>query len=212
MAADHLIVADGEDKAATRRGRGRPRKERTPKQAPTREPLVYFIQAAPGWPIKIGFTTNMTKRLRALRGESGLRFEVLAVMEGSIKIESGLHRRFRDHRIVGEWFRPIVGLVNFIKQQGRPWREAPARRRLCRTSYLPSLAELDAFPKRDERRVGKAKLKYGEGVRLRDALIRRMIEDGHSVCEVAGAVGRSERTVYDRLEVMDIPAPRVRSC
>lgn len=64
---------------------------------------------------------------------------------------------------------------------------------------------------RPRRRIGKAKVPRSVGVKLRDRLILVLIEGGRPVCEVAEAVGRSEKTVYRRLAVLGIEPPRRRN-
>jgi hypothetical protein len=60
---------------------------------------------------------------------------------------------------------------------------------------------------RPRRKVGKAKVPRAVGVRLRDALIRTLIDGGCPVVEVAEAIGRDEQTVYDRLKAMGLEPP-----
>jgi hypothetical protein len=69
-------------------------------------PAVYFIQKPDGT-VKIGYTAfGARARLDALRGasgEDGLR--LIRVIDGGRATERWLHRRFDEHRLVGEWFR-----------------------------------------------------------------------------------------------------------
>lgn len=74
---------------------------------PTRQSVVYFIQR--GDRIKIGYSTNLTTRLRALKGD-----RVLLALPGSRAHESALHELFKAHRIEGEWFRPDAEIMEFI--------------------------------------------------------------------------------------------------
>lgn len=65
---------------------------------------IYFIQSGPGGPIKIGWTKNVRRRLRALQTSSAARLEILAVCDGDKRLEAELHRRLAAYRQEGEWF------------------------------------------------------------------------------------------------------------
>lgn len=82
--------------------------------SPGAKPCVYFIRAGAG-PIKIGFTTDIKRRLPGLQTSTPKRLRVLAVMPGRIGLERAMHQRFQEHRIAGEWFRPAPELLAFIK-------------------------------------------------------------------------------------------------
>lgn len=64
---------------------------------------------------------------------------------------------------------------------------------------------------RPRRPVGKAKVPVSLGVSMRDTLIRPLAEAGMTVCHIAAAVGRSEKTVYRRLAMLGIEPPRRRT-
>lgn len=68
--------------------------------------IVYFIQQGTDGPIKIGITTNLDNRLRTFQTASPVRLRVLRTEPGGRKRELQLHRRFRSHRMEGEWFQP----------------------------------------------------------------------------------------------------------
>lgn len=64
---------------------------------------MYFIAGA--GLIKIGITTNLTSRLRAIRNSSPVPLETLAIMPRRGNIEEGfMHARFDKLRRHGEWF------------------------------------------------------------------------------------------------------------
>lgn len=69
---------------------------------------VYFIcsPSQPGSPIKIGFTTDLKKRLKSLQTGSPNKLEVLAVVAACVTQERAYHERFAAHRLNGEWFDP----------------------------------------------------------------------------------------------------------
>lgn len=71
---------------------------------------VYFIQAgepdAQGFAhVKIGFTTDVEKRLRQLQTASPAPLKVVARVIGTRAIEAFFHRMFAHRRVGGEWFR-----------------------------------------------------------------------------------------------------------
>lgn len=69
---------------------------------------VYFIgsPSQPGSPIKIGFTTDLKKRLKSLQTGSPNKLEVLAAIEAGGSQERAYHDQFAAHRLHGEWFEP----------------------------------------------------------------------------------------------------------
>lgn len=65
--------------------------------------LVYFVRAGGG--IKIGWSTNVGKRIAAIATANPVPLELLFTVEGGAKLERALHRRLADHRLRNEWFR-----------------------------------------------------------------------------------------------------------
>jgi hypothetical protein len=81
--------------------------------------MVYFVQAESG-PIKIGVSVKTLDRLSALQGGSHERLRLMAYIDGGTReLETALHRRFRAHRISGEWFSPAPELLDFIRAHAR---------------------------------------------------------------------------------------------
>lgn len=76
--------------------------------------MIYFAQAGPDGPIKIGFSSNPLSRLPALRTASHAEVRILAIIRGSEHDESNLHRQFNAYRMRGEWFQPSQPLLDFI--------------------------------------------------------------------------------------------------
>lgn len=81
-------------------------------------PMVYFVRFPGLGFIKIGTTTNLKKRLDALRtsvpdGD----LEVLLLLPGSYDLERSMHRQFRHLRVRGEWFRADDELLDFIDER-----------------------------------------------------------------------------------------------
>lgn len=69
--------------------------------------VVYFIRL--GDRIKVGFSRNLSTRLRALPHE-----EVLRVVAGSRRDEGRIHAAFDHRRVTGEWFEAATDLIEFI--------------------------------------------------------------------------------------------------
>lgn len=82
---------------------------------------VYFIQAASGGPIKIGYSTNVEGRLQTLQIASSQRLELLVSIPGSRATEAMIHHEFRSGRLEGEWFREDTrGLDQLIEDLINP--------------------------------------------------------------------------------------------
>jgi hypothetical protein len=114
------------------------RRHRSYKPAPRRagvKEVVYFIRA--GNAVKIGRTTNLSGRLKALATGSAVPLEVLAAVPGGRELEARLHRRWRHLHLRGEWFRADEALVRSAREQarGRPARE-PAPQARARAEEL----------------------------------------------------------------------------
>jgi len=75
---------------------------------------VYFLRVDGKGPVKIGFTTDIDHRLGSLAtGHSG-KIELIALIEGSRSDEKALHRRFKDLRVRGEWFKFQGDLKKYV--------------------------------------------------------------------------------------------------
>lgn len=81
---------------------------------------VYFIQGESTRLIKIGFTDRAVKaRCAILQVGSPDKLIILGSIDGSREIESYLHDIFAKHRVIGEWFRPAVEILEFITEHIR---------------------------------------------------------------------------------------------
>lgn len=68
-------------------------------------PIVYFLQSAPGF-IKIGYTTDLARRVSELQFACPLALELVAYLpDGTVRDERSLHRDHHSDRTQGEWFR-----------------------------------------------------------------------------------------------------------
>ena len=86
----------------------------TPRPKPSNNiGYVYFMWAANA--IKIGFSVDPTGRAAALQTGSPLDIRLILAVRKHKKYERDLHRRFRELRVSGEWFRPDPVLLAFIE-------------------------------------------------------------------------------------------------
>lgn len=79
-----------------------------PLRSETVRGVVYFVEL--GDRIKIGFTTNLTSRLKTVPAE-----RVLATMPGTMRDEQAMHARFESARVYREWFTKSPELLDFIE-------------------------------------------------------------------------------------------------
>lgn len=209
MTDEHRTADIEEIKETPRRGRGRPRKDPSvprpmvvakPAFRP-KKPLVYFVQAAPGWVIKIGITGNLTNRLTDLRVASGFNLNVLGVInEAGRSTERMLHARFSAHRVVGEWFRPVPEILEYIEANASPWEESAVRRNRRRIDHLPDMGDPDSFPYAQSRVGAPRTLTDEETQRIQDEEIWHMDENGYETWRIAIITGLSAEQVVKRVE------------
>lgn len=84
---------------------------------PESECVVYFISCdQPDYPIKVGSTTNVEKRLAQIQNACPWPLRVLAVAAGGSSVEREIHRAFREDRLSGEWFKRTNGLMEIISK------------------------------------------------------------------------------------------------
>lgn len=81
--------------------------------------FVYFLTAAaPGFPIKIGFTSKPGQmRSKGIQTGCPYRIVVLGMFAGGYSDENKLHRRFAAQRLEGEWFARSDELMALIKER-----------------------------------------------------------------------------------------------
>lgn len=82
-------------------------------EAPT-DGLVYFIADPAKRFVKIGWTGNIERRLRALQLAHPEQIHLLAHVPGDKRTEAEWHQRFKHLRCSGEWFRLTDELVAAI--------------------------------------------------------------------------------------------------
>jgi len=89
---------------------------------------VYFLESADTGLIKIGFSTNVEQRARAIESMGGSAVRLLATKPGTFKTERRLHRRFAAWRTRGEWFEPNPALLDLIEDAALLEGDAGAER------------------------------------------------------------------------------------
>jgi hypothetical protein len=80
-----------------------------------RRGLVYIATRATDGAVKIGWTSDVMRRVAELRKESRSAVELAACFPGDKPDELRLHARFAEDRIAGEWHRPSTTLLAFIE-------------------------------------------------------------------------------------------------
>jgi hypothetical protein len=84
--------------------------------------VVYFLTAeAPGFPVKIGFTSKPSQmRSKSVQTGCPYRIVVLGTFPGGYRDENKLHRQFASQRLEGEWFARSDDLMALIKERVGP--------------------------------------------------------------------------------------------
>ena len=90
----------------------KPVKEVVPKIV--RDGFIYFIGCNNGY-IKIGFASDLKRRLSELQTGSPYKLEVIAVFPGTTEHETKIHRKLKSVRHRGEWFHPHWSITDLIK-------------------------------------------------------------------------------------------------
>ena len=77
---------------------------------------VYFIQNTTTRSIKIGWTDNLPRRLKALQTSCEHELILLCSVSGGRELERSVHRRLASHHIRGEWFRNAPEVVQVVSE------------------------------------------------------------------------------------------------
>lgn len=70
--------------------------------------FIYFIQGESGGSVKIGYASDITKRIKTLQTGFPETLIIVKSFPGNIDDEGNIHQEFKDFRIRGEWFEPMV--------------------------------------------------------------------------------------------------------
>ena len=118
--------------------------------------MIYFIRIGVDGPIKVGFTSgDPAKRLHTLQAGCPYDLQLLAIAEGDLNDERGIHAKFAESRMRGEWFDPSPALLDHIGQFAAP---AARRRRGGPPALDPSVSKSIYPPRSLWERVEKAAL------------------------------------------------------
>lgn len=85
---------------------------------------VYFIRRKSDGMIKIGFSTDASRRIGEFSGGAGM-YEMLGTIDGDKAAEGALHQRFMQHHHAGEWFRPHADILKFASDIRKPQPRKP---------------------------------------------------------------------------------------
>ncbi len=77
---------------------------------------VYFVECPARGLVKIGFTKNITERMRTLRTSATDPIALLGHVRSTKLYERKLHARFAEHRRFGEWFTYGPELRKFVQK------------------------------------------------------------------------------------------------
>ena len=77
--------------------------------------MIYFVQEENNGLIKIGYSANPKKRLKALQTQSAKKLSIIKTLEGDYREEYDLHRKFSNHLAYDEWFYPHKELIDYIE-------------------------------------------------------------------------------------------------
>lgn len=113
--------------------------------------FVYFFETEDGQYVKIGFTVDVNRRMGQLGALVPMR--LIGYFPASAHTELWIHRKFKEQRHVGEWFRNCIALREFIANLGLIAAIAPQPREPS-TPSSAAAAELG-------RRGGKRKVAKG---------------------------------------------------
>jgi len=83
-------------------------------QQPSR-PSVYFVVCQPF--VKIGYSADISGRLRSLRTFNPHPLSLEALVDGSVLLEKALHSHFKKQRGHGEWFRLAGPIAQFLSSK-----------------------------------------------------------------------------------------------
>lgn len=76
--------------------------------------MIYFIET--NGMVKIGHSCDPVKRLTSLATGCPTRCTLIGVVDGGLKEERELHRKFKDLHSHGEWFRFEKPINTFIRE------------------------------------------------------------------------------------------------
>lgn len=86
--------------------------------------MIYFVQVNHTGPVKIGYTrVTPSYRLTFLQCGNPFKLNIRGVIQGTKADEQNLHRKFRQHRIRGEWFKHRGNVKQFVRAL-KPYKDS----------------------------------------------------------------------------------------
>lgn len=82
------------------------------------EGWLYFIGPAGGYPIKVGWTSAVARRLADLQGAHWLTLICHGAVPATMADEAEAHDRLWDHHVRGEWFGRAAALELLAELEG----------------------------------------------------------------------------------------------
>lgn len=79
-------------------------------------PVIYFLKATESGRIKIGFASNVQRRIASISTSCPEDLQLLGCCPGTMPEEQALHRKFAHLRIRREWFRGEPELLAYIAE------------------------------------------------------------------------------------------------
>jgi hypothetical protein len=78
--------------------------------------FIYFIQGSTGGAVKIGYAKDVSIRLKSLQTGYPDTLIILCAVPGSPMNEKFLHNKFSNHKLQGEWFKPVSEILEFAEK------------------------------------------------------------------------------------------------
>lgn len=97
--------------------------------------FVYFIQGESGGPIKIGYTTDIERRLKDLQTGYPDILKLLMAFRGNQEYEKALHKQLQPYRLSGEWFKPDPAIYKKMNELSALNLEIKHRRSKPKTTW-----------------------------------------------------------------------------
>jgi hypothetical protein len=92
-----------------------------------RDGLVYFVQAGPRGPIKVGWSQDVERRIAELQTANAAKLVLLGTVSGTLETEAALHARFSHLRLEAEWFRNSPEIHEFLRESTVVTLYSPSR-------------------------------------------------------------------------------------
>ena len=89
--------------------------------------FIYAIEAEGREYIKIGFSTNVERRLAALQTGTPDELRLIAHWPGTLAEERQIHLKLKEWRIVREWFKASAEVLNIVERLSQGEKLEPPR-------------------------------------------------------------------------------------